>query len=34
VIIDRAINKNLEQRYQRGAEMARDLRFLLTGGAA
>jgi eukaryotic-like serine/threonine-protein kinase len=34
VIIDRAINKNLEQRYQRGAEIARDLRFLLSGGNA
>jgi len=34
VIIDRAINKNLEQRYQRGSEMARDLRFILSGAQA
>lgn len=31
VIIDRAMNKNVEQRYQRGAELARDLRFILSG---
>ena len=34
VIIDRAINKNVEQRYQRGSEMARDLRFILSGGSS
>jgi len=31
VVIDRALHKDMEQRYQRGSELARDLRFILSG---
>ena len=31
VVIDRALHKDTEQRYQRGSELARDLRFILSG---
>ncbi|AXQ29661.1 CHASE2 domain-containing protein [Solimonas sp. K1W22B-7] len=31
VAIDRALHKDMEQRYQRGSELARDLRFILSG---
>lgn len=31
-IIDRALKKNPDERYQRGSEMARDIRAVLTGG--
>lgn len=33
IVIDRALQKDLEKRYQRGSELARDLRFVLAGMA-
>ena len=32
-IVERALNKDMEKRYQRGADLARELRAMLAGAA-